>query len=194
MSDKLPLLSIPEPCSADWNKMHGDEKKRFCGLCKKHVHSLEAYRPSEVNELFEREPDACVRVIPLPDKRFVTKRRMDFSVLGSAFIAMLAIAFSGCKDKAHIDDDDVGHKYESSTGIHSLGEPVFIAPPEHVQHQNDMSSIDDGAKETACDDDNESDSRVMIKKNAPPRRTMGRRVPTTKSTNTSGVKKSAQHE
>lgn len=37
-----PALKIVRPCTADWNAMAGDERKRFCEQCGKHVFNLSA--------------------------------------------------------------------------------------------------------------------------------------------------------
>ena len=41
-SIRLEQVHIPEPCSADWSTMAGDERTRFCEACGKHVHDLSA--------------------------------------------------------------------------------------------------------------------------------------------------------
>ena len=53
-------LTIPEPCHADWATMSGDERKRFCGACKKHVHDLSELTEAEATTLL-KEPGTCTR-------------------------------------------------------------------------------------------------------------------------------------
>ena len=36
----LKNLKIASPCSANWDEMYGDERKRFCGECKLNVYNL----------------------------------------------------------------------------------------------------------------------------------------------------------
>jgi hypothetical protein len=50
MKDRL-RIAIASPCRARWSAMAGDDKKRFCGECKKHVHNLSAMSRAEVDAL-----------------------------------------------------------------------------------------------------------------------------------------------
>lgn len=57
-------LRIASPCGVDWSSMSGDERSRFCGLCRKQVHDLRAMTKSEVDALLATvavEGEACVR-------------------------------------------------------------------------------------------------------------------------------------
>ena len=36
----LKNLKIASPCTAEWDGMTGNERKRFCGECKLHVYNL----------------------------------------------------------------------------------------------------------------------------------------------------------
>lgn len=47
----LSNLLIAEPCPADWSRMSGDEKRRFCGQCQLHVYNLSAMTDKEAAEL-----------------------------------------------------------------------------------------------------------------------------------------------
>ncbi len=40
-------FTIPAPCPMDWDRMPGDDRRRFCEACGKHVHDLTAMRPDE---------------------------------------------------------------------------------------------------------------------------------------------------
>ncbi len=44
-------LKIAEPCSERWDEMTGDEKRRFCDVCSKHVHNLSAMTSQEARAL-----------------------------------------------------------------------------------------------------------------------------------------------
>lgn len=56
-------LRIDEPCSAAWDEMHGDDQRRFCDHCTKHVHHLSAMTRQEARGLLRERPDEglCVR-------------------------------------------------------------------------------------------------------------------------------------
>lgn len=72
----LPLLStayVALPCKADWNKMVGDERTRFCGMCNKNVYNLSEMSADEA-ETFLRQltKDACVRLYRRKDGTVMT--------------------------------------------------------------------------------------------------------------------------
>jgi hypothetical protein len=57
-------LPIPEPCPADWDAMTGDEQRRFCASCAKHVHDLSSMTRREAERALDAEQasgDMCVR-------------------------------------------------------------------------------------------------------------------------------------
>jgi hypothetical protein len=47
----LEQINVASPCHADWNAMSGDDQKRFCGHCEKHVHNLSAMTRTAAEEL-----------------------------------------------------------------------------------------------------------------------------------------------
>ena len=70
----LDLIDVRTPCPADWDRMAGDRRTRFCQGCQKHVHNLSAMMADEAERLvcqnagrlcvrFER--DAVGRVVTL---------------------------------------------------------------------------------------------------------------------------------
>lgn len=60
-------LHIPQPCSASWEAMHGDDQRRFCDHCSKHVHDLSAMDEASATALLQQEPSLCVRFSVAPD-------------------------------------------------------------------------------------------------------------------------------
>ena len=57
-------LFIPEPCSAPWEQMRGDERRRFCSLCDKHVHHLSMMTRQQAQALLAargQDPHLCVQ-------------------------------------------------------------------------------------------------------------------------------------
>lgn len=59
-------IHIPTPCEADWSAMTGDDRKRFCGKCQKHVHNLSAMTEPQAQKVLA-EPEVCVRYTPTQD-------------------------------------------------------------------------------------------------------------------------------
>jgi hypothetical protein len=85
--DRLSRLDIKKPCSADWNAMTGDETKRYCGQCRKHVHNL-SEMPADEAEALLQLGSVCVRYRSDERGRIITK---------SAVIAGLAMLAVGCE-------------------------------------------------------------------------------------------------
>lgn len=53
-------IRISEPCTVDWETMHGDAKRRFCDQCRKHVHNLSAMSEPEAQQVIG-QGNVCVR-------------------------------------------------------------------------------------------------------------------------------------
>ncbi|MBU6452412.1 MAG: hypothetical protein KGS72_11575 [Cyanobacteria bacterium REEB67] len=52
-------LAIAAPCASEWEKMSGNESKRFCGGCAKYVYNLSAMSKSEAEDFL-----SAVREVP----------------------------------------------------------------------------------------------------------------------------------
>jgi hypothetical protein len=58
----LDVIAVRSPCTAEWGRMRGDDKSRFCGHCQKHVHNLSAMSADEAERLVcESAGRLCVR-------------------------------------------------------------------------------------------------------------------------------------
>ncbi len=67
-------LKIASPCSADWNGMTGDERKRFCGQCQLHVYNLSEMSKKEAEDLLHKsEGRVCVRYYKRADGTVLTQ-------------------------------------------------------------------------------------------------------------------------
>lgn len=77
MTDRSPLdrISIASPCSADWNQMQGDDRRRFCGECRLHVHDLSRMSEGEAAALLQQAGPGrvCVRFYRRADGRVLTR-------------------------------------------------------------------------------------------------------------------------
>ncbi|MEQ1605490.1 MAG: hypothetical protein ABL999_11545 [Pyrinomonadaceae bacterium] len=69
----LDNVKIASPCSADWNEMYGDERKRFCGDCKLNVYNLSGMTKTEAESLIlNAEGRLCVRFYQRADGSVIT--------------------------------------------------------------------------------------------------------------------------
>lgn len=67
-------ISIASPCSADWNEMYGDDRKRFCGDCKLNVYNLSGMARDEAEALIiNAEGRLCVRFFRRADGSVITQ-------------------------------------------------------------------------------------------------------------------------
>lgn len=67
-------IKIASPCSANWDEMSGDNRKRFCGECKLNVFNLSGMSQTEAeNLLIESEGRVCVRFYRRQDGTVLTQ-------------------------------------------------------------------------------------------------------------------------
>lgn len=70
----LDNLKVASPCSADWNAMAGDDRKRFCGECKLNVYNLSGMTRYDAEHLLRlSEGRLCIRYFQRPDGTILTK-------------------------------------------------------------------------------------------------------------------------
>lgn len=105
----LDAIRIGSPCTASWEAMEGDDRRRFCGACRLHVYDLSAMRREEAESLLRsRSGRLCVRLTRRPDGRVVTddcdrvrrairRRARAVRAAASALFAMFfPLAAAGC--------------------------------------------------------------------------------------------------
>lgn len=67
-------IKIASPCSADWNEMYGNERRRFCGDCKLNVYNLSGMGRAEAEAFITNsEGRACVRFYRRADGSVLTR-------------------------------------------------------------------------------------------------------------------------
>jgi hypothetical protein len=97
-------IKIASPCSADWNAMMGDERKRYCGDCKLNVYNLSGMTRAEAeNLLLNSEGRLCVRFYRRADGTVLTKDcpvgwqalKKRISKTAAAAFSMIAGIFGG---------------------------------------------------------------------------------------------------
>ncbi|HEY0008107.1 MAG TPA: hypothetical protein VGB55_05245, partial [Tepidisphaeraceae bacterium] len=96
----LDQVEIPKPCHADWQAMTGDDRRRFCGECGKHVHDLSALSRREAEQLINaRAGKLCVQFSRTASGQIITQehppRRRAWAGLSAALACVLALV--GCR-------------------------------------------------------------------------------------------------
>ena len=67
-------VRVASPCPADWDRMIGDERARFCGQCELNVYNLSAMSTLEAESLIARtEGRLCVRYYRRKDGSIITQ-------------------------------------------------------------------------------------------------------------------------
>jgi hypothetical protein len=100
----LDNIRIASPCSANWDEMFGEDRKRFCGDCKLNVYNLSGMtRRDAENLLIASEGRLCVRYYRRADGTVLTrdcpvgwqavKKRV--SRVAAAAFSMIAGVFTG---------------------------------------------------------------------------------------------------
>ena len=100
MSTLIPLANIrvASPCRADWDKMEGDDRARFCQTCAKNVYNLSSMSKAEAENLIrEKEGNLCVRFYQREDGTILTSNcpvglkivRRPFKWLAAGFVALM---------------------------------------------------------------------------------------------------------
>ena len=75
MNPAIPLeqISVASPCHEPWDDMTGDERKRFCDRCEKHVYNFSAMTEAEIQTMLGKgDDDLCIRFYRRPDGTMLT--------------------------------------------------------------------------------------------------------------------------
>ena len=71
-AESLENVKIASPCSAKWEAMDGDERRRFCAHCRKHVYNVEGMSRADAQKLLAGPEDVCVRIYKRADGTVLT--------------------------------------------------------------------------------------------------------------------------
>ncbi len=114
-------IKIASPCSANWDAMLGDDKKRFCGDCKLNVYNLSGMSQTEAeNLLIESEGRVCVRFYRRNDGTILTqdcpigwaKVKKNISRTAAATVSLIIGLFTGL----------FAFNFSSKTKTHTIGD------------------------------------------------------------------------
>lgn len=103
-TNPLDNIKIASPCGANWNEMRGDERRRYCAMCKLNVYNLSDMSQREAESfLINSEGRVCLRVFRRTDGSLITKDcpvgwakiKRKVSRLGVAAFSLIAGFFGG---------------------------------------------------------------------------------------------------
>jgi hypothetical protein len=146
-------LRVASPCRAKWEDMNGDERVRFCSLCKKNVYNLSSMTTDQVATLIqEKEGKLCGRFYQRKDGTLLTadcpvglahywKKARAIAVTVSAAllltvvnIAALSRPDNGSKQRSRLVDnmEDAKWQVKQWLGLNRpilVGEAIACPPP-----------------------------------------------------------------
>ena len=93
-------LKLTKPCAKKWEDLVGNEEKRWCNACEKHVYNLEELEPEDLVRLIEKtEGHFCGRLYRRPKELTVMtgpcpvgERAARQRVVGRAVLSVAALA------------------------------------------------------------------------------------------------------
>lgn len=105
-------VNIDSPCHESWETMDGSAERRYCGVCRKHVHNLSEMRLDEARDLLARSggEQLCVRYTAEADgtlrfRDLVPRARLTRNLVRSVFAA---IVLAACDPPMDAPGDDLG--------------------------------------------------------------------------------------
>jgi hypothetical protein len=120
----LDAVRVASPCEADWNAMPGDQQRRFCGDCGKHVYNLSAMtRPEAEQFLHEAAGTKCLRYF----------RRADGTILTQDCPEGMIVTATGVR---------VGTRFATLFGL-VAGAAMLLARPEQA-HAEEPPTVEMG--------------------------------------------------
>jgi hypothetical protein len=74
ITNPLDNIKIASPCGADWSKMYGSDRKRFCAECKLNVYNISEMTQVEAeNFILRSEGRLCLRIHRRGDGTVITQ-------------------------------------------------------------------------------------------------------------------------
>jgi hypothetical protein len=131
---ELGVVKIAAPCPADWSRMEGTARVRFCKLCKLNVYNIEELTADEARALIRENEGQrlCVRLWLRTDGTVITKdcprglqlrRRWKRARAGAGVFAALAIVCG------QLFAENIRTLFNMSGGLAADPPP---RPPEHI--------------------------------------------------------------
>jgi len=140
-TNPLDGVKVAAPCPADWGKMVGDERVRYCNQCELHVYNLSGMTRREAEALVtSAEGRLCVRFYRRADGTILTRncpvglraiRRKVSRVAGAALSAVLGF-FAGL---------GLDFGLRPATGESEPNVGVLVMSPEKKQAAPDITPL-----------------------------------------------------
>jgi hypothetical protein len=129
----LDNIRIASPCSANWEAMFGNERKRFCGDCKLNVYNLSNMSRQEAeNLILSSEGRLCVRFYRRADGTILTQNcpigwasvKQRVSRVATAAFSMIAGVLTGIVGFDLLKNEPPVPRYEMMGAVAVQGDMV----------------------------------------------------------------------
>lgn len=139
--DPLAGVRVASPCSADWELMIGNDRRRFCGQCELNVYNLSDMTTSEAVDLINRtEGRLCVRFYRRQDGTILTRdcpvglralklrvSRVKRAVITGALSFLVGMGFNSLAGLINPEVSSVELPQRKVMGV--MAEPALAQPP-----------------------------------------------------------------
>ncbi len=126
-----PEIRIASPCSADWNKMQGDDRVRHCAQCNLDVYNFAAMSDLEVERLIaNRQGRLCARIYRRADGTVLTQNcpvgfrarvRKVSRIAGAALSAAMSLGVAAAQAQSENPAAEVQmHKGRAAVAVHVI--------------------------------------------------------------------------
>lgn len=134
----LSNIKIASPCSADWNAMMGDERKRYCSDCKLNVFNLSGMTKAEAeNLIIKTEGRLCVRFYRRADGSILTKDcpvgwqavKRRISKTAAAFASLVFSFLSGFGLNSYFNQSKISTPEIGGVAVQNIeNNPIIVTP------------------------------------------------------------------
>lgn len=141
-------VKVASPCPADWEKMVGDERVRYCGQCSLHVYNLSGMTKREAEGLVANaEGRLCVRYYMRADGSILTRNcpvglralKQRVSRIASATLSAVIGFFAGVGLNFGLNPAPPRHTMGTMVALPA--EPDLAPPPPIVDVPPDMHEV-----------------------------------------------------
>ena len=131
--DKFAQLQVVTPCSSSWEQMPGNNRKRFCADCDKHVFDFAQMTARQVEAVVEaHQGNLCARLTRLPDGSLLTQEappvqissRRSSPLLNATVAAFLGISVPATALNAIIASTSYAISSDKEAGKRKSPKPV----------------------------------------------------------------------
>ncbi|HEY1801479.1 MAG TPA: carboxypeptidase-like regulatory domain-containing protein [Terriglobales bacterium] len=126
-------VRVASPCSADWNKMVGDDRVRHCDSCNLDVYNFAALTDLEAERLIANRQDRlCARLYRRADGTVITQNcpvgfrarvRKVSRIAGAALSAAMSVTFAGAQISSQNQPSSIQmEKGKAAIALHVLNQ------------------------------------------------------------------------